>query len=113
MSVRKTSEGVVITTSSLRFGASAIALVGALLVGAIGAVRFLDKAKEAPSRSEFVEHVRAESSLHAEQRRHDAFQDSSFTQLGRDLRALNCYIAQYPMPLCRDESTRRVGQVTP
>lgn len=97
---RKTSEGLLVTTGSLKFTAAVITLLGSLVVGAIGAVRFLDRTRNAPSREEFVDHVRADSLLHVKQAAHDAFQDSIMTQQARDNHGVVCYVYRNPKPFC-------------
>ena len=112
--VRKSAEGVVITTSSLRFAGATLALIGSLSVGAIGAVRYMDRAVDGPSTVEFARHLALEDSVHKEIMRHAEFQDSAIARIGRsaeqaarDNHSLACFISQNPLPLCKDQVNLR------
>jgi hypothetical protein len=108
MIVHRTSDGIVVTGKALRFGLLMATLIGGVLGGIIAAVRFIDRAGDSVPRQEFVEHVRADSTTHAAQNVHDAFQDSLIAGYGRDGHALTCYVWRNPLPFCRDQAGQPV-----
>lgn len=102
---RRTETGVVVTADSLKSFALITGCLVTLIGGATAAVRLFDHAKDAPSRNEFVEHVRNDSLIHGTQLIHAAWQDSLIAQEARDNHAVSCLVAKYPLPLCRDQLT--------
>jgi hypothetical protein len=104
--MQRTADGLVINFRSLRF----VALIGSLAVVAItgmaGAVRFVDQSRDAPTRTEFDAHVRADSEIHAKQSVHDAFQDSLISQQSRDNHGVVCFVYHNPLPFCADQASQ-------
>jgi len=111
--VRKTDDGYVITTGTVKIAVLAIALVSTLVTGIVSAVRFIDRSTNAPTRMEFEAHVRADSFVHsafydsvAKLEIHNAFSDSLTVHLSRNLTGLICKQYGNPQPFCRDAAVR-------
>jgi hypothetical protein len=103
--IRKTSEGVLITENGLKWAYAACAVFVGLFAGVIGAARFVIKAQDAPTRTEFHNHVLDDSVVHREQAIHSAFQDSILSRAVRDNHTTSCFVAHYPQPMCADVPT--------
>jgi hypothetical protein len=103
---RKTSEGLLVTTGGVRFISAVVALIGTLCLGALGAARFVIRAKDAPTRAEFLAHVERDSLLHVDQARHSAFTDSALTEIARTTHSTICFVYRNPKPFCNDQPSR-------
>lgn len=103
--IRKTSEGVLVTTGGVRLFVLILGAAATVITGAIGAVRFM--ALAVPTRTEFHDHIVSDSAIHREQAIHSAFQDSALSRAVRDNHATSCYIAKYPLTLCADLTLTR------
>jgi len=111
--VRKTDDGYLVTTGTLKIASLAIALGATLVTGIVSAVRFIDRSTNAPTRMEFEAHVRLDSSIHSafydsvlKLEIHSAFQDSLIARQSRNTTGLVCQVFKNPRPFCTDAPTR-------
>lgn len=109
--IKRTYEGFLITTGTLKLAILVTTVVAGMMTGIIAAVRFFDRTANTPTRTEFVQHTRLDDSVHEQIRMHNAFVDSTLAEQSRNTHGLVCFVYHNPQPFCADRMgypTRRL-----
>jgi hypothetical protein len=100
--IQRTHNGLFITAGTLKLVVLATTVIVGMMTGIIAAVRFFDRASNAPTRAEFLQHVRADDSVHAVLHQHNLVLDSAIAEGNRNNHGLVCFVYRNPLPFCRD-----------